>query len=371
MTEEQDKSQAAADSPDPDSAKKNTATVAGTDAEQVSGGTREPARGGGGTGIALVVFALLALAAIGVSLYSVYEMRDLHSRQSVLSEEQDELSADLTEAVANREQLANDLAELQTTLSATTRSLDELRQREKMNNFDWALAEVEYLTIIAMQRLSLARDPDTALAAMEAAARRLKDIDNPALIPVRKQYTEDINALEAVPEIDVPGMALYLGDLITRAEQLPLASDAVVSSETMPADIDESPVSGWRGIVNAIWQELRQLVVIQREDEPPPALMAPDERYYLYQNLRIELASARAAVLRRDTSNLQTSIELIRDWLQRYFDTDAAEVSNVLEALEQMSSRELAPELPDVSSSLESLRAYQRRQADKAEGMDG
>lgn len=369
MTEEQDKSQAAADSPDPDSAKKNTATEAETDAEQVSGGTREPARGG--TGIALVVFALLALAAIGVSLYSVYEMRDLHSRQSVLSEEQDELSADLTEAVANREQLANDLAELQTTLSATTRSLDELRQREKMNNFDWALAEVEYLTIIAMQRLSLARDPDTALAAMEAAARRLRDIDNPALIPVRKQYTEDINALEAVPEIDVPGMALYLGDLITRAEQLPLASDAVVSSETRPAETGESPVSGWRGIVNAIWQELRQLVVIQREDEPPPALMAPDERYYLYQNLRIELASARAAVLRRDTSNLQTSIELIRDWLQRYFDTDAAEVSNVLEALEQMSSREVAPELPDVSSSLESLRAYQRRQADKAEGMDG
>ena len=321
--------------------------------------------------VLIILLALLALAAVVVSSYSIYRNYHLQGQvqeqQQATTTSQSQLSEAVADLTKRQEQLQQTIDQLQAAQESTSARLQELANRERMDNTDWALAEIEHLLIIAGQRLNLRQDADTALAALEAAARRLKDLNNPSLIPVREQLTSDINALRSVPETDVPGLALYLNDLISRAETLPLAADTELATE-MPSGDQQSnnePVSGWRGLVSAVWDELRQLVVIQREDAPPEALLAPDQHYFLYQNLRLELASAREAALRRDTRNLQASLELVQEWLERYFDTDSSAVNNVLDSLEQMQTVELQPGLPDISGSLESVRAWQRQQADK------
>lgn len=318
---------------------------------------------GGGRGVVMIILALLAVTAIAISGYAFYLSYQLQALHSTTIAQQEELADALDDVDAEQNQASTALDKLNKEQEATQAALQRLTERERMDNFDWAMAEVEYLTIVAIQRLNLAHDVDTALTALEAAALRVKDIKNPGLIPVREQLTSDINALRAVPETDVPGMALYLADLISRAEQLPLV-DSTASRQRPADDTGEAPVEGWRGVVSAIWDELRQLVVIQREDDPPTELLAPEERYFLYQNLRIELASARAAALRRDTRNLRASIELIQDWLERYFNTDAEAVVNIQESLAQMATVELQPELPDISGSLESVRAWQRQRSE-------
>lgn len=320
---------------------------------------------GRGSNIVLIIVSLLVLAAAAVGSYALYMVRQVQEQQLASIEQQTQLSETLAELTTSQQQMRESISRLREAQEATSAALQRFAERERMDNLDWAMAEIEYLAIVAMQRLNLGHDPDTALAALEAAARRLKDLDNPSLIPVRKQLTSDINALRAVPEVDISGMALYLADLMTRAEELPLASDAIRGQPDQTGQPQDEPVSGWRGVLHSIWAELRQLVVIQREDEPPAELLAPDERYFLYQNLRLELASARQAVLRRDTRNLQASVELVQNWLERYFNTDAAAVANIQEALTEMATVDLQPELPDISSSLESVRAWQRRQADE------
>lgn len=308
--------------------------------------------------MALIAAVALAALAGGVLIWQQVQDRDV--RRAELVERVDELALRLQSATESQAELRQQLTTLEDAQTTTTAALQKLAERERWDNLDWALAEIEYLSIIAMQRLNLTHEPEPALAALEAAARRLKDIDDPGLIPVREQFTRDINALRELPEIDVPGVALYLADMITRVGKLPLKPDTPAVLREPPAEVDES-AEGWRGVANAVWQELRGLIVIQREDEPPPALLSPDERYFLYQNLRVELASAREAVLRRDTRNLQASIELIEDWLDSYYDTDASAVANMLEGLEQMRRVELDPDLPDISGSLETVRAYIRR----------
>lgn len=317
-----------------------------------------------GNRLVIIILALLVLAATAASSYSLYLSRQLQVQQQTMAANQTRVGEAVAEVAAGQQQLREAVERLDEAQQSTSAALQKFADRERMDNIDWAMAEIEHLIIIATQRLNLGHDADTALAALEAAARRLKDINNPSLIPLRKQLTSDINALRAVPETDVPGIALYLNDLISRAETLPLAADAAAPASPDSGQSDTEEVSGWRGLVQAVWSELRQLVVIQRDDTPPAERLAPDERYYLYQNLRVELASAREAALRRDTRNLHASIELVRDWLERYFDTDAAAVNNILESLEQMATVELAPDLPDISGSLESVRAWQRQQAE-------
>ncbi len=245
-------------------------------------------------------------------------------------------------------------------------ALASLYQDKRGSNEDWAIAEVEYLLIIAMQRLLLEEDVTTALAAMEAADLRLKNMGNPGLLPVRQQIAADINQLRSVNLADTVGMAIYLADMVDLSVDLPLKSGVIVATKdqsSAEANLsDDGPVVDplWKRIPKILWQEIKSWIVIKRTGEVKQALLLPGEEYFLYQNLRLELESARQAVLRSDSQNLRSSIDLVMPWIRQYFDTGDSAVINVMETLDKMRSVELKPELPDISSSLESLRAYMR-----------
>ncbi len=189
-------------------------------------------------------------------------------------------------------------------------ALASLYKDKRGNNEDWALAEVEYLLIIAMHRLLLEEDVATALAAMEAADLRLRNLGNPGLLPVRQQLASDINQLRSVNLVDITGLAIYLADLVELSDDLLLKSSVLsvetehaLSSEANYADV-EDPF--WKKLPRLLWQEIKSLVVIKRSGEVKQALLLPGEEYFLTQNLKLELESARQSVLRLDSENLQS-----------------------------------------------------------------
>ena len=102
---------------------------------------------------------------------------------------------------------------------------------------------------------------------------------------------------------------------------------------------------------------MKGLVVISQDNEEAVIALLPRQEYFLYQNLRVQLESARVSVLRRDTSNLLVSIGLIDAWIVDYFDTADSGVDNIRQSLRQMLALNLKPAVPDISSSLETLRA--------------
>ena len=269
--------------------------------------------------------------------------------------------------VGNIAALDDAIKQLERNQIKQSEALASLYKNKRWNNEDWALAEVEYLLIIAMHRLLLEDDVTIALAAMEAADLRLKDLGNPGLLPVRQQLASDMNQLRSVNLADIAGLAIYLAGLVDLSADLLLKSNVLLveskhtsSSEVNYADV-EDPL--WKKLPRLLWQEIKSLVVIKRSGEAKQALLLPGEEYFIYQNLRLELESARQSVLRSDSENLRVSIDLIQPWMRQYFDTSDSAVVNVMETLDQMRTVELKPVLPDISSSLESLRAYVREAA--------
>lgn len=244
-----------------------------------------------------------------------------------------------------------DLREEQQRLQGTVARL-EGRALERQE--DWVLAEVYYLVQLASHRLSLEQDPATAAAALRAADDRLRNLAGPEMVPLRERLIGDINALEAVPAVDVPGLALYLADLVARVETLPLR--AALGGTAEPAAAVPEPEPGWRALLSEVWQELKALVVVRRDSALERALLDPEQQALLYQNLRLELQAARLSVLRRDGSGFRSSLDLSRDWLQRYFDSTAPAVANVLDALERMTGIELQPPLPSLDATLAAVR---------------
>lgn len=267
------------------------------------------------------------------------------------------------EAIDSRiQKLEESIDQLSTQTEVLKNSINDLYQQQPASNEDWALSEAEYLLIIATHRLLLEKDADTAIAAMEAASQRLESLGTPDLMPVREQLVSDINKLKAVNVVDITGLSIYLADLIEKTDKLPIKRSVIAdekAGQTKAAGQSESE-AGWKGVMYSIWQELKSLVIIKRRDEVKQELLLPDQEYFLSQNLRLELESARLSALRHDTENFHTSIKLIMDWLNKYYEVNHSGVMNILDTLKQMSTVKLDPDLPDISSSLETLRAYIR-----------
>jgi uroporphyrin-3 C-methyltransferase len=103
-------------------------------------------------------------------------------------------------------------------------------------------------------------------------------------------------------------------------------------------------------------------VRVERRDEPVPQVLSAAERALSRRQLEVELELARIAALRGDEqaflSGLETAIEILR----RDFDGATADVEGALALLGELRSFDIDPELPDISGSLNLLRA-QRNEA--------
>lgn len=261
------------------------------------------------------------------------------------------------------------LAEMQSQQMALETIYQELsRVRE-----DRLLAEMEQDVAIAAQQLQLAGNVEAALIALRGAQARLARSAQPQFLPLRKLIARDIERLSALPGADVPGIALKLDALLNAIATLPLAYEqrpavaapAAGQDKTPAAVLPVSPAASavdWqalaRGWLADLWQELRQLVRIERIDRPDPGLLAPRETFFLRENLRLRLLSARLALLARDSRSYQADLQQAAEWLERYFDTRAVSVQEAGKTLRELGRLDVTRALPGLDETLAALRNF-------------
>ncbi|HEY5791453.1 MAG TPA: uroporphyrinogen-III C-methyltransferase [Gammaproteobacteria bacterium] len=265
--------------------------------------------------------------------------------------------------------LARQQAELARQQQALEESYQALQRQLGQDSSGWVVAEAEYLMRSANHRLQLAQDVPGAIAALEAADQRLRSLADPALLPVREQLADGIAALKAVPQVDVEGLALTLVSLARRAETLPVlgarytAPDAAGGTAVLDA---ARQAEGWQAAVDAVWNEVKGLVEVRRNDIPAKPLLAPEHEYFLHLNLRLQLDAARLALLRRAEPLYAASLATAREWVATWFDQEPAPTRALLAELERLEGTAIAPALPDISGALHALRALPARQATPA-----
>ena len=102
---------------------------------------------------------------------------------------------------------------------------------------------------------------------------------------------------------------------------------------------------------------LRELIRVERLDRPDPALLAPNQAAYLRENVRLRLLSARLAALQRDGRLFSEDVKQARVWLERYFDTQAKPVAELIAELQKMESAQLSIALPSLDETASALRS--------------
>lgn len=260
------------------------------------------------------------------------------------------------ELVALREEFGERYTVLGERLESVISDMETLRDAAQGGRRDLLESEIEYLLRIAADELYLTRDVDTAIYALETANDRLRRLADPRYTPVRQLIADHLRALAALNLPDVQGMALKLGSMMREVPELPLrqAQHARAVDETAtPAATD----AGWWERVRAGVARLADKLVVVQRAEPPPPLLRPEEHFFLYRNVELQLAAARAALLAGDAAAYRQSLELAREWLNRYFDVSDPAVKNAIADITGLLEVNLQPALPDITSALERFRA--------------
>ena len=231
-------------------------------------------------------------------------------------------------------------------------ALDTLYKELAQGRDQWTLAEIEQVLLTAAQQLQLAGNVKAAIIALEGADTRLQRLAKPQFTALRRAIASDLTNLRAVPSLDEVGASARIEALVARHASWPLASSQ--GSEAVPI----AHIKGATNLGQELWTELKQLVQIRRVDGNETVLLPPDQAYFLYENLRLRLLSARLALLSQDQAAFQADLRAVSDMLTRYFNTRDAAVVSALKEVKRLASLKIVTQLPSIDASLVALDAY-------------
>lgn len=331
-----------------------------------------------------MVLAVVALVAAALSGWQVFEQR------SVTKELRNELAQRLTgadvmvgEVRALSRQNQETVAALQgrlggfdTKLAATegqAAALEALYLEYSRSRSDQVLAEVEQAINIAAQQLQLAGNFEAALIALEGADARLAMPDQAHLQALRRALIKDLDSVRAHPRVDVSGLALRLEILLAKVDTLPLAYEfslgesAAIGKPAEPVETDveaglvDQATSYMRELAAGMWDEVRNMIRLERLDHVDPALLAPAQSTFLRENVKIRLLTARLALLARDGRTYSADLAQARAWIERYFDTRKEEVQRAIADLAELEKQSISAQPPTLEETFAALRIVQAR----------
>ncbi len=221
-----------------------------------------------------------------------------------------------------------------------------------------ALAEVEQMLLIAGQQLQLSANVKAALIAMQSADTRLQRMDRPAFNGLRKAVSQDMDKLRALPSVDITSINFQLDKLMSAVDELPLVYQQRASSEVITQAAAPRDETAWQKLLREIWQEARQLVRIENTGKAEIPLLPPNQEFFLRENLKLRLLSARLALLSRDEDSFRQELKTAQHWTARYFDGKSSEGARMLAGLKTLAASSINIELPDISPSLQAVRNY-------------
>ena len=279
------------------------------------------------------------------------ETAQLDSRYGERGNQQAQRLQSLTDAVAAQREL---IATQQRQIDHNATTLLEAGNRTRT---DWLLAEAEYLLRVANQRLLIEKDIKGAASALQSADDVLAESDDIGVYPVRQQLAREMLALKSIVAVDRTGLYLQLEAVIGSIYQL---TDQALIHENAPgfmgADNASDVDAGELNMAARAWQSftrtLKQVVVVRRLDEQVKPLLSPDQSAYARLNLQLMLEEAELAVLRGNQELYQKSLEKARTTVQEWYNADNPRVNALADTLGELASRNVDPELPDISRSL-------------------
>ena len=313
----------------------------------------------------LVALVLLAGAAL---FSSILLWQKLGAIQEQLARQSADSGANAIEARALARQaqdIARDSAARQAVLEsrvsevALQRSqLEELMQSLSRSRDENLVVDIESALRLAQQQTQLTGSAEPLLAALRTADDRLSRAAQPRLARLQAAIGRDSIKVRAASVTDVPGVLARVDELVRQVDELPLANavPAVAGKDTARKNAAPASASAaaawWQKTRDSVLEEARGLVRVSRIDQPEAALLAPEQAFFLRENLKLKLLNARLGLLSRQTESARGDVAAASAALRKYFDPAARKTQVAAALVQQVQAQLHAVDLPRIDETL-------------------
>ncbi|MEO8279823.1 MAG: uroporphyrinogen-III C-methyltransferase [Ideonella sp.] len=257
--------------------------------------------------------------------------------------------------------------------------LDDLIASMSRSRDENIVVEIESALRVAQQQSLLNGSAEPLVAVLRQSEDRLARYNQPRLEAVRRAIARDLDRVRKVSMADVGGLLIKLDEVVRMVDELPLLSSpeprrmsGAAKAVSPPAravkgisgasgaasaasEAASSPwpawasVDAWNRAGERIWSEARSLLRVTRIDHPDAMLIAPEQSYFLRENLKLRLLNARLALLSRQFDTAQSDLRAASAAIERFYDGSSRRTQLALEQLHQIAaqSRQGAIPLPD------------------------
>lgn len=213
---------------------------------------------------------------------------------------------------------------------------------------DWILSEVEYLVNLAGRKIWLEKDVPSAISLLHAADQRIIELNDASLSDLRRAFLEDINTLGALPNRDPDGMVLTLSELERRIDKLAIIGAEL--SDTNPESTGQlsDDVKDWKQNLESSWSDfMGSFIVINKRDSKIEALLSPEQRWYLKENVRHNLGKAELAVYREQQTVYDQALQEVINMLDNYYNLNDSATDYFYKSIKELSKRKISVKYPD------------------------
>ncbi|MFT5136028.1 MAG: uroporphyrin-3 C-methyltransferase [Arenicella sp.] len=335
-------------------------------------------RRGGALSVLAILVSLIALAGSGYTWYQI---------QVVQVKQESKLSIGVSEIGGQVARLGDSLARLQsaqtdvinqaqlasTSLQLESKFINQFKiladeqallgaavsqinsdQQQGLNQY--VVDESAQLLRLANNSVLFSGDVNSAVNALILADAQLKSLTDPRYSTVRSQVLREVNALRNVQLPDLEALSTRLQALAQVVPSLPLENEPeLLVSDVKQVQVEQ--VTTWKTELRKLWQDMLNSVQIQRVDQPPKPLLAPEQRYFLDQNLILTIEKAELAVMQGRPALFKMTIENAESWLTEYFNLNDSRVQSVIQELNELAAQPFDSAMPDISGSYQLLQS--------------
>ena len=321
-------------------------------------------------------FAFVAALALIGALVSVWTVFKLNGIQEILAKQTSDVSTQAVEArvsAKQAEELARDTA---ARLAVTDAKLSEVAlQRAQLEDLMQSLSrsrdenlvvDIESAIRLAQQQSQLTGSVQPLLAALQSSQMRLTKVAQPRLAPLLRAIVRDIEQIKATPVTDTPTLLIKIDELVRAVDNLVLlnavgasgVNNAAIKTATASETLSWAraiSMSWWEKMLNDLWRNAQGLVRISRIDRPEASLLAPEQSYFVRENLKLRLLNVRLAVLARHFESAQADMNQVTRDLNKYFDVSSGQGPLTVTLTRDVLAQSKNTEIPRIDATLAAL----------------
>ena len=274
--------------------------------------------------------------------------------------------------------------------SAQRGQLEDLIQSLSRSRDENVLGDIEQAVRVALQQTAITGSAEPLVATLKQSDERLARYNQPRLENVRRAIARDLDRVKATNVTDISSLGIKLDEAVRMIDDLPLvaaieargreltarsasgspARGAATTASTASAAAAASSASAAGGafwpthvndVVNDIaarvWGEARSLIRVTRIDTPEAMLIAPEQAYFLRENLKLRLLNARLALLSRQFETAQSDLQVAQGSLDRFFDRANKRTTLAAELVKQVAAQARHVGVPRPDDTLAALTA--------------